>query len=339
MAQQSSRRRPVRRFFQWGCSTILLLLIALAVWIGIALFSGPRLMELNQYHPFRSAEARERYLERDLQRAAAWPVPVENRTVSTSCGETFIRISGPEDASPLVLLPSASAGSLFWLPNIKALAAEYRVYAVDNIYDFGRSVFRREFTTSDDFMVWLEQLFDGLELEQGINLMGISYGGWLSSRFALRCPERLYKVVLIAPVATLMPLTGEWVWRGLLAMVPHRSCLGNITNWLFADLIKRDPELVEEMVSDVFLGLRSFKTKTLVTPTVLTDAELRSLEVPVLLLVGENEKLYPATQAVARLRNLASQAKTAIIPGAGHDLTYVQTELVNGKVLEFLREP
>jgi len=73
-----------------------------------------------------------------------------------------------------------------------------------------------------------------------------------------------------------------------------------------------------------------------VTPTVLSDKELQEIQVPVLFLVGENEKLYPAKTAVMRLNTIAPQIQTEIIPHAGHDLTIVQTTLVNKKILDFL---
>jgi pimeloyl-ACP methyl ester carboxylesterase len=52
--------------------------------------------------------------------------------------------------------------------------------------------------------------------------------------------------------------------------------------------------------------------------------------------LDENEKLYPAKQAVERLNTIAPQIRTEIIPGAGHDLTLVQAALVNKTVLDFL---
>ena len=55
-----------------------------------------------------------------------------------------------------------------------------------------------------------------------------------------------------------------------------------------------------------------------------------------IVLVGENEKLYPAKNAVERLNIVAPQIQTEIIPGAGHDLTIVQAGLVNSRVLDFL---
>jgi pimeloyl-ACP methyl ester carboxylesterase len=300
-------------------------------------------MKMSVYHPFRSAKTKERYLLYYDRRAQQWPVISESRTVETSYGQTFIRISGPQDAPPLVLLPSAAATSLFWGPNIQALSACYRVYAVDNIYDFGRSVYTRPIKSPADLTTWLDELFSALALGDQINLMGLSYGAWLISQYALRFPNRLHKIVLCAPPATIFPLPGAWAWYGLTALIPHRYFLRNMTRWMFKDLTQKQDEasrkLVADLVEDAFIGLRCFKLKMLVAPTVLEDQELRSLTVPTLFLVGEHEVVYPAQEAIQRIRKAAPQINTAIIPNAGHDLTIVQAELVNRKVLEFLKQP
>ena len=88
-----------------------------------------------------------------------------------------------------------------------------------------------------------------------------------------------------------------------------------------------------------YLASRSFKTKRIVKSTVLTDEELKMIKVPALYVVGENEKVCSAEKAVQRLRDVAPQIKTEVIPHAGHDLTIVQAEKVNRKVLEFLKRP
>jgi pimeloyl-ACP methyl ester carboxylesterase len=64
---------------------------------------------------------------------------------------------------------------------------------------------------------------------------------------------------------------------------------------------------------------------------------LRGINVPTLFLVGENEKIYAAQEAVQRLSRVAPQIETAVIPDAGHDLTIVQAELVNRLVVAFLQ--
>ena len=320
----------------------MVLILATLVWIAVSMFSEPDVTNLSAYHPFRSLIARDQYLRHYDMKAEKWPVASECLTVDTSYGQTFVRISGPVDAAPLVLLPPAASTSLFWMPNIEALSGRHRVYAVDNIYDFGRSVYRRAIKSPDDLVIWLDELFGALELEDNIDLMGLSYGGWLTSQYALRFPERLHKIVLLAPAATIFPLPAEWAWRGILATIPHRYFMRSMTCWLFEDLSQKTDEasqaLLEELVGDAIIGLKSYEFKMPVPPTVLEDEELSSIKVPTLFLVGENEKLYSAQKAVQRLNSVAPQIETGVIPDAGHDLTLVQTEMVNRQVLEFLKK-
>jgi pimeloyl-ACP methyl ester carboxylesterase len=294
-----------------------------------------------EYYPFKSAKAEEQYLDYYDKRALEWPVASESRIVETPYGKTFVRISGPVNGSPLVLLPSTSASSLVWLPNIKALSEQYRVYAIDNIYDFGRSANTRNIRGSADMVNWLDELFTALDLGDSINLVGLSFGGWLTSQYTLNHPNRLNKAVWLAPAATLFEFPGEWPWRGILSALPHRYFMKKfMIEWLFEDLLKMNDESslrqLDELVDDAMMGFKCFRFRMPVTPSVLTDGELQRIKVPTLFLVGENEKLYPAKGAVERLNTVAPQIQTEIIPHAGHDLTIVQAELVNKKILDFL---
>jgi len=133
-------------------------------------------MEISSHHPFRSAQAQAEYLAYYDERAKGWPVPAETRLVDTAFGQTFMRISGTKSAPPLVLLPGSVFNSLMWIPNIAALSRAYRTYALDNIYDCGRSIYTREFKTSQDFVLWLDELFTALDLGDNIRMMGLSYG-------------------------------------------------------------------------------------------------------------------------------------------------------------------
>jgi len=48
--------------------------------------------------------------------------------------------------------------------------------------------------------------------------------------------------------------------------------------------------------------------------------------------------LYSAHEAIDRLNLVAPYIQTEMIPDAGHDLTIVQSVLVNEKVIEFLKQ-
>ena len=91
-------------------------------------------------------------------------------------------------------------------------------------------------------------------------------------------------------------------------------------------------------MDNAWLGLRCFKPKQMVNPTILSDDQLRSLGPKTLFLVGENEVIYSGTgaDAVRRLNQAAPAIKTVLVPDCGHDLTLVQPEQVNREILEFL---
>ena len=318
--------------------TVVFLVMNVALPLVIAKFA---LVEMTPYHPFRSEGAKQGYLEFYDGIAEDWPVDSETMMIDTSHGRTFVRISGPVDGPPLVLMHGAGATSLSWMPNIKALSQSYRTYAVDNIYDFGRSVFTKNFKVPDDFVKWMDELFSTLDLGDNINLMGLSYGGWLTSLYALNHPEKLDKIVLLAPAATVLPLGPGFLKPALLSILPHRHFVKKGMESILADLWKKDEagrSYAESWVEHLDLGFRSFKPKMTVSPTVLTDADFKSLKMPVLFMVGENEKIYSAKKAVARLNKIAPHVKWEIIPEAGHDLSVVQAEIVNKKILDFLKK-
>jgi pimeloyl-ACP methyl ester carboxylesterase len=274
-------------------------------------------------------------------RAKKWPVDSQTQLVDTPYGQTFVRMSGPVDAPPLVLLHGAGGDSLQWIPNIEALSRSYRIYAVDNIYDYGLSIYTQIIKNPDDYVNWLDDLFSKLELGNDIKLMGLSYGGWLTSQYALHFPERLDKIVLLAPGGTMLPIRLEWIMRAVLCFVPHRYFTKSFLFWLLEDFAQKDEAsriMLEEEVDAVVVRMRCYKPIRLIRPTVLEDAELKRIKVPTLVLVGENEKIYSAQKAMQRLHKVAPQIKTELIPNAGHDLTIVQAEMVNTKVLEFLKQ-
>jgi len=137
---------------------------------------GSAEIRVSAHHPFRSAKAKERYLKLYDMRAKEWPVASETRMADTAYGPTFVRVSGSASTPPLVLLHGVSGNSLQWMPNIEALSKSFRVYAVDNIYDYGRSVYTRIIKNPDDYVVWLDELLGALGLRDSIHLMGLSYG-------------------------------------------------------------------------------------------------------------------------------------------------------------------
>ncbi|MDH3681227.1 MAG: alpha/beta hydrolase [Acidimicrobiia bacterium] len=300
---------------------------------------GEGVLAMEPWHPFRSAAAKQEYLAFYDGRAQRWPIPSESTMVSTTFGDTFVRVQGPADGPPLVLLPGDSETSLSWIPVIEAFASEHRVYALDHIYDIGRSIYRRRPRRPGDFVRWLDELFDELQVPD-IRLVGHSYGGWMAALYALEFPERLGKLVLVSPPATVLrPPLGLLARAILYGTFPRRSIVRRYLYWYAPDCVRHDATraTIDEMVDEDVLARRCFKRRRFVAPTVLSDEDWQRLAVPTLFLVGRNDVSYSAERAVRRLAAVAPHVKTEITDG-DHHLTIVQPDWVIQHVLGFLAD-
>lgn len=207
---------------------------------------------------------------------------------------------------------------------------------MDTIGEVGRSECTRPMAGSTDFVRWLDELFAALHPGDKINLLGLSQGGWLAAQYALRFPDRLRRLVLLAPAATVLPVRWEVFVRGALVFTGCRPFAKAAVHWLFEDFARNDASAVEAATDRALLTARCMQPRRRIAVTVLTDREIQSLHMPALFLVGEHEKIYSAVKAAGRLNRIAPHIRTEIIPGAGHDLTIAQPEMVNRKILEFL---
>jgi len=303
-------------------------------------------MATEPWHPFRSEASRQEYLAFYDARARRWPcVPSESKMVRTpTFGDTFVRVQGPPSGPPLLLLPGDSESSLSWIPVIEAFASRHRVYAVDHIYDIGRSICRRggEPRRPDDFVRWLDELLDQLQLYDRLSIVAHSYGGWMAALYALKFPERLAKLVLISPCATVLHAPPGLLVRAVLyGTVPccRRPIARRYLYWYAPDSVRRDETrvIIDEMVDEDIIAKRCYRRRRFVLPTVLSDEDWHrlSLAVPTLYLIGRNDVSYSAERAVQRLSAVAPRVKTEITDG-DHHLTIVEPEWVIRQVLGFL---
>ncbi|MBF8285556.1 MAG: hydrolase or acyltransferase, alpha/beta fold family, partial [Anaerolineales bacterium] len=202
-----------------------------------------------------------------------------------------------------------------------------------------QSVSHQNLTKPEHIVNWLDEVLAALVPAGPLSLVGMSYGGWLASQYALRFPQRLQKVVLLAPAATVLPVSFALIVRAVLTLIPRTDFRKKFYYWLLQDMVlsgETGRARVDEAAADWEVAERCFGPLLTIPATVLSAQALQGLAMPTLFLVGENEKMYPAQKAVQRLNRVAPQIKTEIIPQAGHDLWMVQAESVTRKMLEFL---
>ena len=278
---------------------------------------------------FTTPEGRAEYLAAYEAMFTLWKMPHNSIDVKTQYGSTHINVCGPEDGHPLVLLHGAGLSSTAWFTNVAELSDHHRVYAVDGIGDAGKSTADRPMENRTDYAEWLKEVFDGLNIEN-VYLLGHSYGGWLTLNMALAYPDRLKKIVLLAPAASIYPM-GFLTKLGL--RLPLR--IRPPARFVFKMIASTGTEFEETFIHLMEMVTR-YCVPVLMFPTVYTDEELRQIEMPALLLIGAEEKIYNPKKAIDRAQQLMPDLTAEIIPNVGHTLNMEQPKTVNARILAFL---
>jgi pimeloyl-ACP methyl ester carboxylesterase len=277
---------------------------------------------------FKTPEDQARYFAAYDATMALWPVEVQSFDVPTSFGSTHVHACGPEGAPPLILIPGQAISSTMWYPNIEALSEKYRVYTLDILGDMGKSIQTRKFKEPTHFADWMSEVLDSLNIEQA-HIAGLSYGGFIAARLALSFPDRVNKLILMAP-ASLLSLRPVFFLRLFAVFTPGLSFASRQRLLLGTDTHSAEPAIRQMMVET------DYRYSMYLPPTFKYE-QLRQLRPPTILLMGDLEVVYNYKKAIARAKKLIPNIETALIPGAGHAMNFDQPELVNQHILRFLQ--
>jgi pimeloyl-ACP methyl ester carboxylesterase len=283
---------------------------------------------------FKTPEGADKYLAAYTATLALWPTPPEAIEVTTSFGTTHINAAGSTDSPPLILLHGFAMSSTQWYPNVVPLSRHFRVYALDVINQMGRSVPTRRIQTPEDCTAWLIEVLDALNIERA-TFVGHSYGGWLSLNLALRAPHRVERMVLLSPAASFAKIAWQFVIQALpIFLLPIRPTIYRFFQRTTTKQLVRGQAEIEQMV----MGIWYLKPQHLVAPivSVYTDAELRQISQPTLLLIGEHEVIYKPSVVIERARRLIPHIEADVIAGGGHCFPIDQAEATNERMLRFL---
>ncbi|MGA2505092.1 MAG: alpha/beta hydrolase [Anaerolineales bacterium] len=261
-----------------------------------------------------------------------WPVAYEEVNVNTRFGLTHIVVSGPDSGRPVILLHGQEASATMWQYNVQNLSQGFKIYAVDTIGDIGKSQPIRLPDNRDEYAVWLLDVLDQLKLS-GVDLVGISYGGFLAINFAIANPNRVERIALLAPgIPNFGPPTFLWARYGLpMLMAPSRFTIKRFINGASEKGFSTQDLVHIQMQAAV----PQMRNRNFMRPAFL-DEELGSIKNACLLMIGDHEIMYEPGKAMERGCQLIPNLETKLISHAGHFLNSDQPEIVDEQIVRFL---
>lgn len=300
------------------------------IWILLiltALVAGPLVIERN------------RRVMDDTARGAA-----PGQFVRLSKGVTHFDWHGPSRGPVCVCVHGLSTPSFVWGGLVRGLALMgYRVLTYD-LYGRGFSDRPKGAQDREFFLNQLRELLAREGVEGGLTLIGYSMGGAISTAFAAAHPDRVRRLVLLAPAgmglarSKLMdfiiqtPVIGDWLMlafypstlrKGLRAERHLPSAVPDITVLQAEELEYRG------FTPAVLASLRGLLANT----NEKDHKALHNLGMPVLAIWGAKDTVIPAA-AIGTLAEWSRKAEQEVIEGAGHGLTYTHAE----DVLKILRD-
>jgi 4,5:9,10-diseco-3-hydroxy-5,9,17-trioxoandrosta-1(10),2-diene-4-oate hydrolase len=236
-----------------------------------------------------------------------------------------------------------------WEYNISGLSQGHRVYALD-LVGFGRSDKPKIGYSLPNLTEFVKEFMTVQDVDRA-TLIGLSMGGAIALRFALKNPNQVEKMVLVDSLGLgrdgsiflrmmSLPIIGELLAR------PSRKGSSKILRSIFhnQDLITDQMiEVTYEMSS--LPGAQSSFLSTLRSTCNIWGAKsdtyrpildrLGEIEVPTLIIWGSQDKLLPVSHAHQAKKKLP-KAKLHIFDSCGHVPNAEHAEEFNALVTDFL---
>jgi pimeloyl-ACP methyl ester carboxylesterase len=222
-----------------------------------------------------------------------------------------------------------------WFPNIKEFSKEYRVYAIDFPLEAGKSVSNRIKLTNKQTALFYNEVFEHFQMKN-INLLGISRGGWLVTYLALQPYITVEKIVLLSPAQTLGNVQnfGKALSGLNLKMFPSTKS----TNRFFKAFSYNPDKINADFKEQLYLAYKYGNSRPrLLNMWTFTKKELMSLQIPVLVLVGDND-IINNEKIFVKAHECIPNVETVVIKDAGHFLSMDQPDSTNKIIVEFLNK-
>lgn len=267
--------------------------------------------------------------------AAAQSAP-QDKSV-TVFGAKIRYLEAGDAAKPkLILLHGLGGSAENWQFNIQALAANYHVFAPDQV-GFGKSekaLLKYRVATYVDF---LDKFMAELKIEKA-HLVGNSMGGWVSSLMAIKYPNRVEKIVL-ADSAGIIPANVNTDSIYQLNNSTRDEVRANMKRLFASPALQNNEALVDQFLTQRVLANDGYTINSLIESIrrkedYLND-RLGEIKKPTLIIWGRQDGIVPVSDADVFNKGIAG-SQVIIFENCGHAPQVEKALDFNKAVVDFL---
>jgi pimeloyl-ACP methyl ester carboxylesterase len=251
-------------------------------------------------------------------------------------GELYYETAG--NGAAVVLIHGGGMDRRMWDPQFTRLARDFRVVRYD-VHGFGKSPMpERGYSNCDD----LAALLTHLDIDRA-DIVGLSLGGRIAIDFALAHPQRVHRLVPVAPGLSGYDWSQEQGERltKLFYAARDESVEAAAELWLQDPYMApacEDPQIepvIRRIVMDNATSvLRPFYLERPLDPP--ADQRLGEIQAATLVIVGDRD-VPDILQIVDKLAAEVPGARKEVIAGAGHIVNMEKPAEFDALLLDFLR--
>jgi pimeloyl-ACP methyl ester carboxylesterase len=251
----------------------------------------------------------------------------------------------PEDHRLCLFLHGIGGGRSNWLPQVQAAGNLMRAAALD-LRGYGDSTLGPRQSTVDDYCADILRVAEKLGAKRLV-LVGLSFGSWIATSFAMRFPEMLDGLVLSGG-CTGMSEAGPDERETFRLSREEPLNAGQVPADFAPAVVKvlAGPEASADAVKKLFDSMAAIPAATyrdalccFTNP--LERFDFAKLAMPVLMMTGEHDQLAPPSEIRSVARRIVDAAprpdvRFEVIPDAGHVCNVERPEVYIRHLLDFL---
>jgi pimeloyl-ACP methyl ester carboxylesterase len=261
-------------------------------------------------------------------------ISYEDVYIHTKFGNTHILTAGNENSESLIIFHGGNminTNTLFWFDK---LAEKYRIIAPDYLGHPGLSEEKVLNSNNDDYANWIVEIMDKFKLEK-VNVIGPSFGGGVALNFAKYYPNKIEKMILIAPSSISNGSYLKMISQLIFPMIKYKikPSHENLYKSVYPMFLYEVEEDVLEVTSLIYQGVR-IQNKM---PKMISNKDLINFGSPVFLIACENDIFFPAKKIIPQAKKIFTNLKKIKeIKNSGHSMDKDNLNICIDEIIRFL---